>query len=228
MKTTTKKLTVLAMLGALAYVVMFFGRIPVVLFLKYDPKDIVITIGGFLYGPLAALAVTVAVSFVEMFTASTTGLIGLLMNIVSGAAFACTAALIYQKNRSLKGAVIGLVAAWLLTTAVMVMWNYLITPIFMFTPEMAERGMSVADLRQQVVKMLLPAFVPFNLLKGGLNAAITMLLYKPVKSALQAARMMPSSEEQGKPGKFNLGVIIASVFVIATCVLWWLVLQGKL
>ena len=215
MKMDVKKMCVLAMLSALAYVVMVVVRVPIVLFLYYEPKDVIITIGGFLYGPLAALAVTVVVAFVEMFTASETGPIGLLMNIIAGASFACTAAFIYKKNRSLKGAVYGLIAAWLLTTAVMILWNYLIVPIYMEVP------------RQQVATMLLPIFLPFNLIKGGLNAAIIMLLYKPIKTVLEKSNLMPLPEAD-KKGKFSWGIVIASAFVILTCVLWVMMLQGRL
>ncbi|MCL2874680.1 MAG: ECF transporter S component [Defluviitaleaceae bacterium] len=215
MKMDIKKMCVLGMLSALAYVVMVAGRIPVIMFLSYDPKDVVITIGGFLYGPLAAFIMTVIVSFIEAFTVSDTGPIGLLMNIIAGSAFACTASFIYKKHRSLKGAVSGLAAAWIMMTAVMILWNYLITPIFMEVP------------RQQVASMLIPIFLPFNLIKGGLNAAITMLLYKPVKAMLEKSNLMPPPEDDVK-GKFNLGVVFASGFVILTCVLWVLVLQGRL
>jgi len=211
-----KKLCILAMISALAYVAMVFGRVPVVLFLKYDPKDVIITIGGFLFGPLAAFAVTAVVAFVEMVTVSDTGFIGLAMNVIAGCSFACTASLIYKRKRNLKGAVIGLVAACLLTTAVMLLWNYLITPLYMKVP------------REDVVKLLVPAFLPFNLLKGGLNAALTMLLYKPVKAALQASRLLPPSEAPQRKKGVNLGVVIVSLFVIATCVLLVLVLQGRL
>lgn len=61
-----KKLTVLAMLSAIAYVAVALLRFPVVLFLSYEPKDVVIAIGGFLYGPLAALGISLVVSFIEM------------------------------------------------------------------------------------------------------------------------------------------------------------------
>lgn len=61
----------------------------------------------------------------------------------------------------------------LATTAFMLLWNYLITPIYMGMPRAA-----VADL-------LVPVFLPFNLSKYALNAAITMLIYKPVVTALQ-------------------------------------------
>ena len=222
MQMSTKKICVLALLSALAFIAMLFGKalsvplVPLVSFLTYDPKDVIIVIGGFLYGPLSAFLITAAVSLIEMITASATGLIGLLMNIIAGCSFACTASFIYQKNRSLKGAIIGLLTAWILTTIVMVMWNYLITPIFMNVD------------REYIVSLLVPGFIPFNLLKGGLNAAFAMLLYKPVKMAMKASHLMAPLEEKGNKGKINLGVIIASFFIIATCILWVLVLQGRL
>ncbi|MDD3841014.1 MAG: ECF transporter S component, partial [Clostridia bacterium] len=109
MDNKTKKLTNLAMLSAIAYIVMVVGRIPIVLFLKYDPKDVIIAIGGFMYGPLSAFVISAVVSFVEMFTVSDTGVIGLIMNIISSCSFACTAAYIYKRKRTLKGAIIGLI-----------------------------------------------------------------------------------------------------------------------
>ena len=95
-----KKLTVLAMLCAVAYVIVALVRIPVVMFLKYEPKDVIIAFGGFLYGPLAALIVTTVVSFIEMLTVSTTGWIGLIMNILSTAAFAQKAHTFGRGHRS--------------------------------------------------------------------------------------------------------------------------------
>ena len=62
--------------------------------LSYEPKDVVIAIGGFLYGPLAALGISLVVSFIEMLTISSTGWIGFVMNFLSSAAFAGTAALL--------------------------------------------------------------------------------------------------------------------------------------
>lgn len=82
-----QQMTILAMLAALAYIVMVVGRIPVVLFLKYDPKDVVIAISGLLYGPLSAMSVSLVVSLVEMLTVSDTGFIGMVMNFLSSATF---------------------------------------------------------------------------------------------------------------------------------------------
>ena len=103
-----KKLTVLAMLSAIAYVAVALLRFPVVLFLSYEPKDVVIAIGGFLYGPLAALGISLVVSFIEMLTISSTGWIGFVMNFLSSAAFAGTAALLYRKKRTQGSAIAGL------------------------------------------------------------------------------------------------------------------------
>jgi len=65
-------MVILAMLSAIAFVVMCVGRIPILLWLKYDPKDVIIAIGGFLFGPLSALLMSVVVSLVEMITGAAT------------------------------------------------------------------------------------------------------------------------------------------------------------
>ena len=205
------------MLAAIAYAVMYFGRIPMISFLKYDPKDFVMNITGFLFGPLAVFTVSAIVSTVEMFTASETGWIGLLMNIISTCSFACTAALIYKKRRDLKGAVIGLVTGLLLMTGVMLVWNYIITPIHLGYP------------REAVAEMLIPVFLPFNLIKGGINAAITMMLYKPVVMALRKAGLVPEPEGTGTENKrINIGVILVSAFILITCIVLVLILRGDI
>lgn len=173
MNQRTKKLTTVGMLCALAYIAVAFGRIPLVLFLKYDPKDVIITIGGLLFGPLTSFAMAVIVSFIEMLTISDKGLLGFLMNVLSSCSFACTAALVYRKRRCFSGAFIGLGCGCLCMAAVMLLWNYFIAPIYMGMP------------RDAVAELLIPAFLPFNLIKGGINAAVTMLLYKPAVMRLR-------------------------------------------
>lgn len=218
----TKKLTTLAMLAALAYLIMVVGRIPMVLFLSYDPKDVIIAIGGFLFGPLEAFAISFVVSLIEMFTVSDTGIIGAVMNLVSTCSFACTAAIIYKKNHTLKGAIIGLLCGVVAMVVVMLLWNYLLTPIYMGYP------------REAVAAMLPTTFLPFNLIKGGLNAAITMLLYKPVVTTLRKAGLAPSSiarrDSQGSAAAAGFtmspSVILGSALVLVTCILFALVLAG--
>jgi len=212
--TTVKKLTTLAMLSAIAAVMVAVSSQmpPVVLFLKYDPKDIIIVIGGFLYGPLAALAVSAVSSLIEMITVGQTGYIGLIMNIVSSCAFACPAALIYKKKRKLSSALIGLAIGIVSVTIVMSLWNYLLTPIYMEQP------------RSDIAKMILPTFIPFNLIKGGINAAIAILIYSPIRIALIKSRLIPKPESTMRK-KINIGTIVSALFVIITCILWILVIN---
>lgn len=112
MNSKTKKLTTVGMLCAFAYAAAVIGRIPLVLFLKYDPKDIIIAICGLIFGPLASFSAALIVSLVEMFTISENSILGFLMNVISSCSFACTAAFVYKKKRKLSGAIIGLFCGW--------------------------------------------------------------------------------------------------------------------
>lgn len=210
---STRELTTLAMLTAIAYVLVCTIRIPVVLFLKYEPKDVILTIGGFLLGPMAAVISSVVVAVLEMVTISETGIIGCVMNLLSTCAFSCTAALVYRSRRTQKGAIFGLAAGTVVMTALMLLWNYLITPLYM--------GVSRADVAQ----LLIPAFLPFNLLKAGLNSAITLLLYKPLVTALRKAGLASPSQHGGASGAKSGALIFAAVLLV-TCVLLVLVLRG--
>ena len=64
MNQKTQRIALIGMFCAIAYALMVIGRIPVVLFLKYDPKDVMIAIGGVLLGPFASLIISVVVSFI--------------------------------------------------------------------------------------------------------------------------------------------------------------------
>lgn len=165
-KFSTRKLTTVGMLCAVAYAAVVLGRVPVVLFLKYDPKDVIIVIGGLLFGPLEAFLIAGIVSVTEMLTISGTGIFGCVMNIISSVSFACTTAWIYQKKRQFSGVASGLVCGVLCQVTVMMLWNYLIAPLYMGYP------------REEVVKLLWSAFLPFNLLKGTMNALLSLLLWR--------------------------------------------------
>ena len=95
MNSQTRKLTTIGMLCAVTYVIMAVGRIPVVLFLKYDPSDVIVTLGGLIWGPMTSCIVSVVVASVEMVTVSSTGILGCIMKIVHTFSFACTASVIY-------------------------------------------------------------------------------------------------------------------------------------
>lgn len=212
MKSKTKQIATTGMFCALAYVATTVGRIPLVLFLKYDPKDIIIAISGLIFGPLTSFTVALIVSFVEMFTISENGILGFIMNVISSCSFACTASFIYKKKRTLSGAVIGLLCGWGCMVSVMLLWNYLIAPIYMGYP------------REAIVELLIPIFLPFNLIKGGLNASTTMLLYKPIITALRHSRLLEA--EVATKAHINVGVLLVTLLVIVACILFMLSFNG--
>lgn len=166
-----KRLTALAMLAALAYVIHFV-HIPVG-FLNLDFKDVIMTVCGMYFGPLSGLAVAVLVPLLEFLTVSETGVYGLIMNLLSSVTFVGIASLVYRFKKTMMGAVVGLVAAVLAMTSVMMVANFLVTPYYM--------GVSVED----VVALLPTLLLPFNAVKAILNASLTLCLYKPMTAALR-------------------------------------------
>ncbi len=208
-----RTMVTLAMLTAVAWVVTYLCKaIPSVIgFLDFEFKSVVICIGGFTLGPAAAVILSVLVPVVEFFTYSGTGPYGLIMNIAATASFCCPACYIYKRRHTMNGAVVGLAVGTVTLTVVMVLWNYLITPLYQGTP------------REVIAGMLLPVFLPFNLTKGGLNMGATLLLYKPVVTALRRAGLVPPSKAgQGK--KFSGGFVLFALALLITFVLFALVL----
>lgn len=195
------------MLTSMAFIVgaviRIRGAFPAAPFLTYDPKDVVILFGGFLFGPFAALLMSIVVALLEMVTISDSGPIGALMNALASASFTCTAAFIYSKKRNLQGAVTGLAIGAVVATAVMLLWNYFIIPLYVpgATPE-------------RVMEMMLPALLPFNLMKNGLNAVLAVLLYKKVSGALKSAGLYKETEEKNSPHS-RIILIISAIAAIA-------------
>lgn len=216
-KMDTKTMVSIAMLTGIAYIVMLLSKLmPSVMFLDFDFKDVVVCIGGFTFGPFAAAIISILVAFIEMLTISHTGPIGFIMNVLATCAFSCTACFIYKKVHSKKGAVLGLACGVACLVAVMLLWNYLITPIYQGLP------------RETVAAMLSTVFLPFNVVKGGLNMALILVLYKPVVTALRKARLVPESQVSTQGRKLGAGYLLFSLALLATFVTIALVLMGIL
>ena len=216
-KMSTRYMAVVAMFTAVSFIAVLLAKVipNVAGFLSYEPKDAVIVIASFIFGPITGVIISLLVSFIEMLSISTTGIYGFLMNVVSTCAFVVPAAWIYKKDHSQKGAVLGLAAGVIFMAVVMVIWNYIITPFYMGVP------------RETVAGMLATVFLPFNLVKGGINAALTLLLYKPIVGALRKAGLVEPSHGEHK-GRFSLGFTLFSIAVLVTFVLLFLVMIGVL
>lgn len=210
-----KYVVLIGLFSAMSFAFTMLGHlIPVRIqgFLSYDPKDILVVIAGFVLGPVATILIAIISSLIEMVTISTTGLWGLLMNILSTVSFAFVASIIYKKKRTLSGAIIGLILGILTMTLSMMLWNYFVTPVYMGVP------------RETVAKMLPTVFLPFNLLKATANASITMLLYKPIVGALRKTKLIENSPS-GK-SDVKLVLIIISFAILLASVFLFLMLGG--
>lgn len=201
------------MLSALAFLARLVFKIPVS-FLTFDIKDSIIALGGMIFGPISGVVIALLVSLIEMII-SETGPIGFVMNFISSAAFAGTAALIYKFKRTFNGAIIGLFSAVGVTTAVMLIMNLLLTPIYQSVP------VSV------VIDMLPTLFLPFNFAKTLLNASIVMLIYKPVVIALRKARILEGKPMDTKFGKESVITIVVSAVSLIVAVTIFVILNAK-
>lgn len=181
MKTTTRKLTVMGMLAAISIVlvmVVHFPLFPAAPFLEYDPADIPIFLGTFAFGPLAGLILTFVVSLIQGLTVSAqSGVYGIIMHVAATGAFVLLAGNIYKYHKSRGRAVVALLCGVLVMAAVMAAANLVITPLFMGTPVSAVKA------------MLLSVIIPFNLIKAGINALITFLVYKPLSRYLHGENL---------------------------------------
>jgi riboflavin transporter FmnP len=176
MKIKTKQLTQMAVLAAMSILLVYlihFPIFPAAPFLEYDPADIPIFIGAFMFGPIGGLILTGVVCVLQGVTVSSaSGIIGILMHFFATGSFVLVAGNFYRKNRTRKGAVIGLALGTITMTITMALWNIMITPYFLGVP------------LEAVLPMILPIIVPFNLLKAGINSAITFMVYKAVSKVL--------------------------------------------
>ncbi len=198
-----KWLVLTALFAALSYVCLLFIRVPGIAgFLTLDVKDAIVTLGAMFLGPIAAFIISLVVSLVEMISVSTTEFWGFLMNFLGTAVFSILASSIYRHKRTLMGGIAGLSVAVVSMVAVMLVANIFITPIY--------RGVPTA-----MVIDLLPMLFVFNLAKGILNAAVVLLLYKPVSNALKAARFIDRREKEKLAIDIKTLIIMAIALVIA-------------
>ena len=219
---TTQKLVAVAMFSALAYVIAAAcSYLPKVGgFLSLDIKDAIIVLCSLIFGPLSGLVIAVIVPVLELVTGfSTTAWYGLIMNILSSFTFCLVTGLIYKFNRSFKGAIIALLSGVFAVTAVMMLANLFITPLYL------TYYVGVPTTIKDVAAMIPTILLPFNFLKATLNGALVLLLYKQLSSSLKGSRLsgydLPDGEKSKKLSVRSiivtavaLVVIIASVCIV--------------
>ncbi|PWM39844.1 MAG: ECF transporter S component [Clostridiales bacterium] len=170
----TKKLTIAAMLSAVGVLLIFlnFPLVPQAGFLRYDPGDIPILILTFMLGPVYGVLSTVVVSVIQALFLSADGWFGGLMHVLATSALLLPVGLLTRKKETVRRRIAGLLIGVAAMVAVMLAFNYLLDPVFYKLPRAA-----VVDL--------LPWIGLFNLIKGGVNAALALLVWQGLGAVLK-------------------------------------------
>lgn len=180
----TRRIAVTALLCAMAAIctlLLEFPILPGVTWLKYDPSGIVALIAGFAFGPATGAVVSVIPYLVHVATAS--GVYGMIMAVLATFSLVMPASLIYQRNRTMRGAVLGLVVGGVVCLAACIVGNLIVTPFYTGMPLDA------------VVALIVPALLPFNLIKIIVNCAVFALVMRPAFKAMGVE--VPSASNVG-------------------------------
>lgn len=187
-------LAVMAILSAISFVLYAFCKfnLPFIFpqFLDIQISDLPALLGGFALGPVAGCIIIVVKCCLKM-PMTGTACVGELADIIVGIAFVLPAALIYKRNKSRKGALIGLLVGMLSAVSVSLLANWLVLIPF-YTKEFGMEmvvGMMQALYPEITADTLynyyLPlAVLPFNMLRCLVCAVITYFVYKPLSKAL--------------------------------------------
>ena len=193
-RSRTHKLTVTAMLSAVAFILMFIEfPIPALIpsFVKLDISDLPELLAAFSLGPIYGVAVTFLKNLLHILIKGTSSAyVGELFNFVMGSVFAFSAGFIYQRKKSRKSALLGSVVGAVLMAVLSVPLNYfLVYPAYVVCsglPLEAIIGMYQAILpsADSLIKCLVIFNLPFTFFKGMLDVVLCFLIYKPLSPLL--------------------------------------------
>lgn len=171
-KWDTRQLVTMALMCAIGVLLSFveFPLLPGVTWLKYDASAMPAMVCGFAFGPAAGLAVGVVGAVIHGILMADFS--GAVMNILVVAGFILPAALVYRRSRTFKSGVVGLMLSAITATVMAILGNLVITPMWLGVPLDA------------VVAMILPILTPFNLIKAGINAVLTLIVYKSISNLI--------------------------------------------
>lgn len=187
---TIRTMTSVAVLSAVAFVLAFI-ELPVPLspsFARMDLSDFPALIGAFAFGPVAGILIELVKNLLGLLSSTTSG-IGELANFLIGASFSATAGLIYKLNKKKSTALMGGIVGSIVMGIVAAIANYFILlPLFEQFMPLNQLIMSFGEflpfIRTKLDVVLYNVF-PFNLLKGLVITAFTMLVYKRIRPLLK-------------------------------------------
>lgn len=181
---TTKNLTMIAMLSAIAAVLMIFEiQLPFSpSFVKFDFSDLPVMLGGFLIGPFAGGIIAFMKILLHFLLNGTTSFfVGDLSNLLLTLSFVLPASFIYQQKKTKKTAIQGLLVSIICTSLLAIIFNlFLIFPLYLKVLNLKMVDLInmihvVNPLVKDVFTMIVFSLLPFNLFKYSIVSMITML-----------------------------------------------------
>lgn len=169
---STKQMVTMALMCAIGVILSFveFPLLPGVTWLKFDASNMPAMVVGFGFGPGAGVAVGIVIAIIHgLLMADFTGA---LMNILTVTCFVLPAAIMYSKKRTYPIAIAGLVLSIIAATIGAIVGNLIVTPMWLGVPLDA------------VIAMIIPILIPFNLVKGLINAVLTLIIYKSISNLI--------------------------------------------
>ena len=191
---TPRYMAFVGMFGAIAAILMFFEvPLPFIapVFYKLDFSEVPVLIGTFALGPVAGFLIeALKIVIILIIKGTSTAFVGELGNFAVGAALFLPAGLIYRKMKTRKGALIGMIVG----TAVMVLVGsffnaYVLLPLYAAAfggvENIVAAGTAVHSAVNSVAGFVALCVAPFNLIKGIITAAVTLVLYKRISGLIK-------------------------------------------
>lgn len=176
----TRRMILVGMLSAIAFVLMFL-KFPLPFlppYLTIDFSDAPALIATFLFGPIAGIMVELIKNLLNFFF-NMSDPIGPVANFLAGTSFLLTSYLIYQKSRTQRALIIGLISATIITTIVLSVMNYFVLlPLYGLI-------MNLTDIVHNLKIIITAGIIPFNLIKGLLISIVFLLLYPRISNILK-------------------------------------------
>ena len=165
-----------ALLAAVAVVLVYFIHFPIIPaapYLEYDMADVPVLLATLLFGPGWGLAILTVVSVIQAFLLGGSGWVGCVMHIIASGALVLLVGWIYGKSESFVRLLVGMVLGVIAVVLLMIPLNLVLTVHFNGAPA------------EMVRQMMVPVIIPFNLIKAGVNAVLTVIVYRVLGPVLK-------------------------------------------
>ncbi len=192
-KENLRAIIISAIFGGLGFFLMLLEfPLPMIIpsFIKVDFSEIPAIIASFAYGPLYGILVCLIKNLLHLLVTTSAG-VGELSNFILGAVFVGIAGFIYSKNKNRKTALIGSLIGAFVMAVISIFTNYIVVyPAFSVIyglPMDAILGMYKAILpaADNLFKALVIFNLPFNFVKGVVDAAVCFAVYKRLSPLLK-------------------------------------------